>query len=210
MQDLMTPTFLHGVAAPQLHDNFMDMIRLWREKVRLGQGRAFSVRKDLYETALEAIWVTLFGIDATETITRKQVRLLSPLSSIPLSATPDDAAEIPTAPAPSAMHAVLKLTDSFEGVLKSPFPRVHGFMQRYLPSQRKNQNIKNEAIHAQISNAEARMNSGKEDRITNAVDHMLRREKAAAARQNRIPQYHSKVMVAEVRDIHLITVRSSN
>lgn len=200
MQDLMTPTFLHGVAAPQLHNNFMDMITLWQEKLRLGQGHVFSVRKDIYETALEAIWATIFGIDATETITRNQVQLLSPLKDIPLPADEDEAVDFPQAAAPADMHAVLKITDSFEEVLKSPFPIVQGFIQRYYPSQRRAQKIKNQAIHAQISQAEERMNSSIEgtDKITNAVDHMLRREKAAAARQNRAPQYHSEVVVAEL------------
>lgn len=211
LQDLMTPTFLNGVAAPHLYENFMDLIKLWQEKLRLSRGRAFSVKKDIYETTLEAIWVTVFGNEATETIIRNHTALLSPLRNIPLSPVLDEAAEFPKAPAPPAMHALLQLTDSIQDVLTSPFPRVYGFLQRYIPSQRRNQKIKNDALHAEILKAEARMSTKEgSDKITNAVDHILRRESMIASRNNRAPNNHGKVMLAEVRPIPIyIAFRSS-
>src|SRR5205823_5416019 len=56
LQDLMAPAFLRGVTAPQLHVSFMDLINLWREKLRPSHSRPFSTKEDAYNTALEAIY----------------------------------------------------------------------------------------------------------------------------------------------------------
>jgi hypothetical protein len=200
MQDLMVPSFLNGVAAPQLHSNFMDLVKLWTEKMQLGEGRPFDVKHDIYDTALEAIWAAVFGIEGTATVTRNQIELLSHRKSVSLPSSADEAVEFPRAPAPPVFRAVLDLTDGLEEIVKSPFPRLVGFIQRYLPTSRKNIQLKNRAMADEIAKAVARLkeNEGKADKITNAVDHMLLREKAAAEKLQRAPEYQSKVMAAEV------------
>jgi len=201
MQDLMAPAFLNNIAAPQLYASFMDLIRLWTEKMRLVKGHPFSAKQDVYDTALEAIWAAVFGSEGTATITRNQIELLSRRKSMDLPPSPDDAIEFERAPAPPVFEAVLKLTDGLEYVGKSPFPRPLGFVMRhFFPSTRKNLQIKDRAMAEEIGKAEGRMaeNKGDNARMTNAVDHMLRREQMAAEKQNRAPNYQSKVMSAEV------------
>jgi cytochrome P450 len=200
LQDLMAPAFLNGVAAPQLHQSFMDMVKLWSEKLRLGEGRPFAVKHDIFDTALDAIWSAVFGNEGTATVTRNQNNLLSELKNIELPSSVDQAVEFPKVPAPPQFRAVLELTDSIEACTKSPFPRTTGFIQRYLPSGRKNLRIKAQFTAEEIAKAETRMreSEGKEANITNAVDHMLRREKLAAEKLNRAPQYQSKVMYDEL------------
>ncbi|KAA8626468.1 CypX Cytochrome P450 [Pyrenophora tritici-repentis] len=200
LQDLMTPSFLHGVTASKLHNNFMDLIKLWTEKMRLSKGRSFSVKNDVYDTALGAIWATVFGIAETTTITRNQINLLSPMKGTPLPSAVDEAVDFPRAPTPMVFDAILRLTDSLEYVLKSPFPRLTGRFMRYMPSIRTWIKLKDDVINAQISTAEKRMAHTKDngDRFSNGVDHMLRRELMAAERQKRMPDYHSNVMVAEL------------
>lgn len=201
LQDLMTPAFLHNVAAPQLHANFMDLIQLWKEKTRLSHGRPFPVKHDIFDTALEAIWATAFGIEDTDTITRNQIGLLSRLDSVVLPTVVDEEVVFARSPAPPAFEAILRLTEGFEATIKSPFPYVSGFLQRYYPPFRKHIKVKNQNIVQQISRAEKRMVRDKEEvgHITNGVDHMLRREAIAAEKQGRAPEYHSRVMIDEVR-----------
>lgn len=200
MQDLMSPTFLNGVAAPQLHKNFMDLIKLWEEKMRLGQGHPFSVKEDVYDTALEAIWAAVFGTEETATITRNQIDLISPMEHPKIPPTDDEEVIFPRAPPPVAFEAILRLTDSYENLVKSPFPRLQGFFMRHTPHVSKMLKLKDNVIKSQISKAEKRLarslNNG--DKISNAVDHMLRRESIAAERQKRAPNYHSKIMISEV------------
>ncbi|KAH8704501.1 cytochrome P450 [Phaeosphaeriaceae sp. PMI808] len=199
MQDLMSPSFLYGVAAPQIHASFMDLVRLLAEKERLSQGRPFSVKQDIYETALEAIWAAVFGIENTATVTRTQIDLLAPLQSVDLP-PPDKAVEFPRAPAPAEFHAVLEITEGLEHVVKSPYPRITGFYRRYLPSVSRQLSLIQRLMSDEIAKSEKRMqaSSGSADKITNAVDHMLRREKIGAEKQRRAPQYQSKVMAAEL------------
>ncbi|KAH3973034.1 hypothetical protein HBH64_051440 [Parastagonospora nodorum] len=200
LQDLMAPAFLHGVAAPQLHQNFMDLIRLWSEKQRLAEGRPFEVKQDIFDAALEAIWAAVFGNAGTATVTRNQIDLLSGQKNVSLPASVDQAVEFPKAPAPAEFRAVLELTESIEEVIKSPFPLTTGFIQRYLPSGRRNLRIKAQFTAREITKAEARMKAsdGKETKITNAVDHVLRREKMAAEKQQRAPKYQSTIIKDEL------------
>jgi hypothetical protein len=200
IQDLVTPAFLSGVAAPQLHENFLDLVKLWSEKMRLSEGRPFPVKHDIYETALEAIWAAIFGIEDTATVTRNQISLLSAQKDVSLPSSVDKAVEFERAPAPPAFRAVLDLTESIEEVGKSPYPKVVGFLQRYRPTGRKNLALKDEFITKEIVKAEKRMqdNEGKETNITNAVDHMLRRENMGAEKLQRAPQYFSRTMINEV------------
>jgi hypothetical protein len=200
IQDLMTPTFLNEVAAPQLHDEFMDLVNLWSEKMRLGEGRPFTVRHDIYDTSLEAIWAALFGIEGIDTVTRNNIDLLSPKTSLALPSSTEKEVEFPRAPAPPAFQAIFDLTDSIEAVLKSPLPRLTGFVQRYLPAGWKSLNLKTKFVTEEVAKAEARIkaNQGKETKITNAMDHILRRENIAAEKLDRAPIYYSKTLVSEV------------
>ncbi|KAF3051991.1 hypothetical protein E8E11_010563 [Didymella keratinophila] len=89
-------------------------------------GIAREHHSTLNHSALEAIWAALFGIGETATITQRQTDLLSPLHSKSVKTLPNGALEFPEAARASAFDSILRLTDIFEGVTKSPFPRIYG------------------------------------------------------------------------------------
>lgn len=128
LQDIMSPNFLHGVAGPHLHKTFMELIGLWQEKMRLSgsESRPFSVKTDITHSALEAIWAALFGTGETATITMRQYDLLSSLKSESVRVNPDGSLDFPKADRAPTFDAVLRLTDLFEFIGKSPFPRLQG------------------------------------------------------------------------------------
>ncbi|CBX97121.1 hypothetical protein IAQ61_007939 [Plenodomus lingam] len=193
VSDLMTPAFLNSVAAPQLHEKFSDMVALWREKMRLAQGRPFSVKHDVYEASLEAIWAAVFG-GAEDTATRKSVELLASNKSMQLPGGANEEVVFERVPAEAIFEAVLRLTDSIEETLKSPYPIIRGFLQRYYPSLRKHWRVKDTVMTEQIRLAEERLAKMKDDQeivITNGVDHVLRREQMAAEKEGRAPMYYS-------------------
>ncbi|KAH7077611.1 cytochrome P450 [Paraphoma chrysanthemicola] len=199
LQDLMTPSFLNNVAAPYLHSSFVDLMKLWSEKMHLSKGHPFSAKTDVYETAMDAIWAVFFGLGGA-TVTRNQIDNLSALKSVSLPQSPHEAVEFGHVKGPPAFEAILRLTDSIEHCSKSPFPRVTGFVQRYIPSLRRHAKAKDQAITEEISKAEARINQEKGDtgKITNGLDHMLRREKAIAEKEGRAPNYYSRAVRAEL------------
>lgn len=200
VQDLVTPAFLNSVAAPQLHTSFMDLITLWSEKARLVEGRPFNIKQDIYETALEAAWAAIFGIEDTATVTRNQTTLLSSKKTIALPASIDEEAKVPRAPAPPAFHAIIELTDGIEYIIKSPFPKFVSLWQRYSPAGRRNLAVKTRELANEITKAEERLKNseGKGEVITNAVDHFLRKEKLFAEKAGRAPKYNTAVMRDEV------------
>ena len=223
LQDLMSQKFLHGVAGPHLHKTFMELVGLWQEKLRLsGPGsQAFSAKHDVTHSALEAIWAAMFGTGGTTTITMKQTNLLSSLTPGSIKRYNNGALDFPEADRPTAFDTILRLTDTFETVCKSPFPLITGCKLHliltlgrpekhhadssilgFLPYRFSNLvKAKNSVIINEIRKAEQRPRDikGEQGRIFNAVDHMLHREAQQADKEARGPEYYSKAMIAEVK-----------
>ncbi|KAH6637941.1 cytochrome P450 [Boeremia exigua] len=200
LQDLMSPGFLHGVAGPHLHKTFMELIVLWQEKMRLSgpEQHPFPVKTDITHSALEAIWAAMFGTGETATITMKQYDMTSALQPGSVKILSDGALDIPMAELAPTFDAVIKLTDMFEGVTKSPFPRVYGKYLTYrYPGLIK---VKDDLILDEVDQAVGRMHNinGDDGKVTNAIDHMVHRETQQAKRDNRKPMYHSKAMISEI------------
>ncbi|KAJ8114665.1 hypothetical protein OPT61_g3509 [Boeremia exigua] len=199
LQDIMSPSFLHGVAGPHLHKTFMELIDLWLEKMRLSgpEQHPFSVKTDITHSALEAIWAATFGTGAA-TITKRQYDLLSSLRPESIKILEDGALDIPGAERTLTFDAIIKLTGLLEGSLKSPFPRIHGtyLTYRYQGLIK----VKDDLILDEINKAIARVcnDNGEQSKIVNAVDHMVQRETQQAAKDHRAPQYRSKAMIAEI------------
>ncbi|KAF2854847.1 cytochrome P450 [Plenodomus tracheiphilus IPT5] len=197
VSDLMTPAFLNTVAAPALHESFSDLITLWKEKMRLANGHAFSIKHDVYEVALEAIWAAIFG-SAMDTATQKTAEQLALKESVEVPADADEAVVFDRVPAEAVFEAVLRLTDSIESTVKSPWPILTGFLQRYYPSLRRHAKVKDRVLAEQIRLAEKRLGGkseeGREDVVTNGVDHILRREQMAAVKEERLPDYYSSAI----------------
>lgn len=125
------------VAGSLLHTTFTELMVLWQEKMRLSgpERRPFPIKPDISDSALEAIWAALFGTGETATITQRQIDLISPLTSESVKTLPDSALEYPEANRAPAFDAILRLTDTFEGVTKSPFPRIYGCKSAHTSKQ---------------------------------------------------------------------------
>ncbi|KZM18545.1 uncharacterized protein EKO05_0002400 [Ascochyta rabiei] len=200
LQDLMSQTFLHGVAGPHLHKTFMELVQMWQEKMRLAgpEGCPYSVKTDIAHSALEAIWAAMFGTGETATITMKQIDLLSSIEPGSIKASSDGALQIPQADRAPTFDAILRLTHTFEGVVQSVSPRIYGWFLPYrFPKLVK---LKDQLIIDEINKAQRRMHdiNGEQGKVFNAVDHMLYREKQQATKEGRKPQYYSKAMIAEI------------
>jgi hypothetical protein len=169
--------------------------------MHLSNGRPFCDKHDIYNVALEAIWGTLFGVDGIATITRENISLLRTQRVTTQLTTHDDAMVFEQHAVPSAYEAILRLTECIDYLLKFPFPGVIGWLIRNMvPSVRKWTMLKDRTINNEISKAKQRMereSTGRQDSLT-AVDYMLRRERMAAERQSRLPEYQSRIMIAEV------------
>lgn len=198
LKDLMTPGFLHDVAAPEIYSNVETWIKLWELKAKLAQGRPFAAETDIYNVALDVIFCATFGLDIKDSNTTAELQQLSSTKDLPLPASRDTAVTFPAYHRPAAFESIMTLTESIEVSIKAPFPKFAHWMLRQMPYMRKARADKERLIHDEIEKGVKRFQSG-DRKKRSAMDDILHRELAAAKKEGRQPVYHSRMMYDEVR-----------
>lgn len=182
--DVMKPTFLRRVVAPNIHKSSMELVELWKEKALLAEGRPFAVQSDFETAAFDAIWVAILGSELGGT--RADIKALKTVQAINLPDSEEEAAILPSTPRSELYQAIAYLNHSVEKIMASPSPTWHHWFIRQT-AQYKNYNaIKDHEIRKIMRGAHRRFrdilekdNVG-EEHDTCAVDLVLRREMVAA------------------------------
>ncbi|ROW09485.1 hypothetical protein VMCG_02153 [Cytospora schulzeri] len=203
LQDLMSPGFLHNVAAPSIHASSLNTLQLWGLKADMADERPFSASKDIFCAALDAVLAFALGTEFKENATRAQIKLLQGLSAEELSkaGSAADPIQFPTAPMGEAISGLLTLTHSVERVRSAACMRLRWW---FLTREKEFQaawKAKEDCLHGELDKAvQARtQHQEKGDTwIRSAVDHMVDRETHLAEKEGRQADYHSTAMVAEV------------
>ncbi|PLN83395.1 cytochrome P450 [Aspergillus taichungensis] len=204
IQDLMTPQFLNEVSAPRLYASFSALFDLWTEKARLAQGRPFIAGDDFFAAALDAIWGVTFPQDLKDGIIHARLQLLRSLETLQpgsLTSNEDDAVPFPEPPMPAAQGAILTLTDSLEKTLIAPIPALSFKLLSMTKAMRDARAVKEEMIATELARGKARLveqANGEQPATRCAMDDILRREIAAAQKQNREPNYDTRTMYDEL------------
>ncbi|CAG8051375.1 unnamed protein product [Penicillium olsonii] len=202
IQHLMTPGFLNQVAAPRMYETFTELVDLWAQKARLAGGRPFSALDDFYRAALDAIWAVTFPLDPEESIIHAEKRFLAGPTSSPgiLKNSLDAPAVFPEVPVPDAPNSILTLTESLESIMLSPTPKLAFWLLSKLPYMRKATAAKEKMIATELEKAKARFSSDFDSQQTArcAMDDIMRRELAAAAREDREPAYNTRTVYNEL------------
>jgi cytochrome P450 len=110
MADTMSPAFLSSAAGPQMHNNALKLIALWREKARLAGGHPFDASEDVKAAAMDIIWAATFGTDMG--VADSQTKLVSGLGHLELPSDPEAEAIFPRAPNPRAFESILAYCES--------------------------------------------------------------------------------------------------
>ncbi|EXJ60823.1 hypothetical protein A1O7_04976 [Cladophialophora yegresii CBS 114405] len=196
LKDLMTPVFLHEVAARQIYTNNEAFVRLWDFKARVAQGHAFRADEDIYNVALDVIFATTFGLNTQDS---NIVAQLKQLSSIPVSIpqSPDKPIDFPHFSRPAVFEAISVLTESLEISVKAPVPRFAHWVLRQMPYMRKARADKEKHFTDKINESIKRVASGKQAK-SSALDDILLREEAAAKKAGRQPVYNSRAIYDEL------------
>lgn len=198
LQDLMIPAFLHQVAAPQIYTAFEGLINLWDDKLRLAQGRPFNADNDIFRAALDAIWAATFG---TEIGTMKaQTKFLSSVDSVELGIDVDKEAILPEAPSPPTFEALITLMDSAAVNFRSPIPKLHHWIIRQMKYFRSAKALKDNLIVGELEKAKQRFSEDQDSKgtVKSALEHVVLRELAVAAKEGRPPAYKSTIIQDEV------------
>lgn len=119
----MSTSFLNSVGAYRVHENTIDLVNLWREKIRLSQNHAFDVHRDVQYATIDTIWAVAFG--ESSKISRSQATYLSGIPSIPLPAAQDAVVKIPETALGEVWDMLSTIVSSFTIPMNSPLGRHH-------------------------------------------------------------------------------------
>lgn len=189
LADTMSTGFLNNVAAKHLYRHSLELMELWRVKLELAQGHAFDLQQDINHMALDAIWAVSFG-NEVDTV-RTQRDFLKAQSSIQLPTDPAKPVELPMPVLPEAFTSLIAIVDSMEMSMKSPFPRQTHTLIRQFPSYKRNDAIRNRLMQERLDDAKTRLlqPEAKDADVDCATDHMVFRERQAAEKESRAPEY---------------------
>ncbi|KIX99549.1 uncharacterized protein Z520_05125 [Fonsecaea multimorphosa CBS 102226] len=197
LKDLMTPAFLHEVAGPQIYGSTETFIKLWDFKAQVAQGHAFEAGQDIYNVALDVIFATTFGLQIKDSNTSAQLQQLSAAKSLDPPQSLTDPISFPAFHRPADFEAIATLTESLEVSVKAPFPRFAHWVIRQFPYMRKARAYKEKLFSDMVVESLRKQSSGNQVKRS-ALDDILQRETAAAKKEDRQPEYHSRAIYDEL------------
>ncbi|KAF2160919.1 hypothetical protein M409DRAFT_70014 [Zasmidium cellare ATCC 36951] len=204
MADAMSPRFLNNIAAKEIHQNTLDLIDLWRQKIRVANGHVIDVGQDIKYCTVDTIWATAFGtaVDAC----KSQCEYLSTLPAMsPALKSPDTVTNIPVHGLSKVYSALETISISSEIPMNSAFGRWHHWLAiKLYPSIRHAVALRDQLIEARLRQAwktfgEAVVDPSKrEAEIRCVVDLVVERESAMAHKQGKEPDKYSQVLKDEL------------
>ncbi|KAM5353053.1 hypothetical protein ACJZ2D_017068 [Fusarium nematophilum] len=142
LQDLMTPAFLHKVAAPNIYKSSLRLLDLWKKKAQLADGKPFLAEHDIFHAALDAVFDFGFGDAAPIRALIPQVENITSLSESDARKLQDAAIEgkavdFPAAPIDPALEAILQSAENIGAVAETGFPKLAWSLIGLLPGIRR-------------------------------------------------------------------------
>ena len=212
LQDLMTPAFLRGVAGPVIYDKTLHLIQLWEVKTKLSAGRPFSAAMDVHHVALDAVLAFTFGEQIKVSALRPQLEFLAKLDGLEdivghvVDDDLDEPVEFPMALLNEFIVSSIEGTVILEKLISSPMPKLALWWMSRTAWYKNIFAVKDRFIREQVEIAVAGLayenpsdpKTNSNSPVHSAVDHMLRREKAIAAKEERQPDFRSQDLVDEV------------
>jgi cytochrome P450 len=195
---LMAPTFINQISGPEMYKSMCSLIKLWQAKCDMAQGRPFSVHEDLTFWALDSIFASSFGVDATGNSTASR---LEAMERGPPEVPPnrDEPVKFPAGKTPAVFEAVLTLANSLTDTQLSPAPRLTSWVLGKLPYMRKATAIKDQWLRARTDEAAALVEADgdNDEQPRNALHSVLLRERDVARKAGRKPDYTKRAIADE-------------
>ncbi|KAF9870335.1 cytochrome P450 [Colletotrichum karsti] len=192
LQDLMTPAFLNGVAAPQIYKSCQCLLELWTKKAEIADGKAFNAEHDVFHAALDAVLDFGYGGAAKIRALPPQIETIDSLSDRDiqqLRSASAAAIDFPVTPDHPVIKACIQAAENVAGVGATGFPRLAWWVIGWKPSIRSGREARRKFLDDQIFQAINRYKAGEKDQtdksIKCAIDLMVQREDMAAQKQGK-------------------------
>lgn len=182
-------------------------MKLWREKIRLSQGRPFQADVDIIRAVVDAIFLVSLGLDLG--LNTAQEALLPGLDNIAVSANLDSPVTFPSAKEHRAYTAIRELVNSIQIGMSSPWPKVTmKFVLKFFPSLVTARWYTDNTITEVLRGAWSRVSKVESgefqvEKAKCAADLMVLREAQQAKKQNRPVQYDAQAIRDELLGFYL-------
>ena len=203
--NLMSPEFLHNVAAPNIYQGALQLLKLWTIKLEISNGKAFTVEEDIYYAALDALYDFTFGDAAKHRALTPQIDCLEALGkgeieTLRAASAQSAAFKMPSKPIHESLEAFIKALDPAPLVAATGRPKLAWKIAQLFPTIRKWKAVRHAFLKDQVHVAVDRLRQGgtSSSHTKNAVDQILQQERAFAEKEGREPVYWSPVMRDEV------------
>ncbi|KUI64500.1 Trichodiene oxygenase [Cytospora mali] len=201
VQDLMTPSFLHNIAAPVIYQQVNTLIDLWHAKSRIADGRPWAAGDDINNMALDAVTAFAFGEGFEHNATGPALDAVLKMDASNINRVKhtgqDDPVDFPVGQVDEALQATLDLTETVGKVQGNPAPSL---MWRYItntPKVKKAIKIKEDYIMKELRAGVERLQQAPSGKLQSAIDQMIVREMSLAEKDGRSPDFFSRVMIDE-------------
>ncbi len=170
---------------------------MWRLKALSSKGRPFDALRDIHDSALDMLWDAAFGDGSSDRkcTPRTMAWLQGYKAEVPKGV---DEPVIYAGPAlPPGFQAIVDVTKGIRPVMSSPFPSWQMVYMENFTKFGKSKRAKNQLVWEEIDRGVQRM-VGREVEPSCAMDYMLNRERNAAKKEGRKPDYYKLAMQDEV------------
>ncbi|RDA93724.1 hypothetical protein CP533_0213 [Ophiocordyceps camponoti-saundersi (nom. inval.)] len=196
LRDLMTAGFLKEVVAPRVYDRAMLLVELWRLKHSLAGNRPFAADHDLCLATLDMISSAAFGMEKAEAALTKETERVRRFRL-------DDAGSgpvvFPRAEQGPETEALLDIADMVSIAQGSPFSTLAQWLALLKPSHARAHCYRRRLLRRQTAKSLHRLAAVGDGSVAeSALDELLRREKMAAGKAGRTPDFYSPAIRDEV------------
>ncbi|KAI0127598.1 cytochrome P450 [Xylariales sp. AK1849] len=191
VRDLMAPTFLNEISAPEIYSKTMTLIDFWALKATAAKGKPFDALRDIIDAALDIINAAAFASDASMSTLKHQLDYLETVDHSQLVDSSHGSIQFPRAADVPDIAAIYTITEHLGTQFRSMKPRLdHKIRLLTSPKLRRSIAQKDAMISREIDRSVARFRSG-DNTMFSALDHVLQREMSAAQKTGRSPDFHS-------------------
>ncbi|KAJ6784452.1 hypothetical protein PWT90_09721 [Aphanocladium album] len=209
LQDTMTPSFLREVAAPNIYDSGLRLVRLWGMKTRIACGRPFEANEDIYHTALDAVLAFTFGPEFPHSALAPATTALATAHDYDVTEglSADDAVHFHQFDLEDELEAMLGLVAYLNKVQGHPMPSLAWRYYKNTPTFKRLMKTKADCIRREIQRAvDDRLKrdkvAGQEPQLCHAVGHVVDREHRDSQKAERKPDFFSQMIFDELLADH--------
>ncbi|KAK7958438.1 cytochrome P450 [Apiospora saccharicola] len=199
VKDLMTPHFLNTVSGPEIYNNAMNFIELWKLKAQVAGGRPFRAEDDLHGMTFDIIKVVALGEGDNQSMTALYtdlVRSTAANAQDTSSAGQDEPFIFPENKPNVDLRAHGTQQEAVGAAATQPFPGLFHKINNRKPAMKEAYAAKFSMLDRQVSLGVERMKAGAE--VKSALDYMMQRELASAKKAGRAPVFNSPSMYDEL------------